>query len=790
MLAQPHPQRGEIRAVIAIPKPNTNPTVCDPLIGAATNLRWVRDTHHHAPEKVFDPPPAYSPRPYSTASSEASLLTVEPDFAPDFTNESNKGGNVASFDGMPRTDYTSILGSGEHFGLTESLVQDNVNPNADLGLASRTSAFIQAFMRPKVQPQLVHVGTGEKGAPAPEIPAGFTAAPMDIVIMVVGEAIEPFVLIAKRLLLESHRVRIAAHASCEASVRRQGLDFFAISDDSIHPMVNGMHPTEAEDLRQLRHSLFESYHGCWRACIASYRRESRPFLADAIITTPLAHAHIHCAQRLSIPLHIMSTTLWSSTREFPHPLSHVEGCEEVDEKTSNLLSYALVEESLWNVIIDPINRFRQQVLGFQNISSAVGGRLVLDQEIPQTYLCSEVVLSKPKDWSNIIGTLSICLHVFKANAIHDAVLKRGFRVILSPGCRDLCPISNHPNVCLAESNSHEWLLPRVSVVVHNGNSDDIALALRHGKPSVVIPQSGDQLSRGIAISKIGAAAAPLLNNMLSSDSLSQAVAFCLRSDIHQSTSAAQSRVIEEDGLKTTIQSFYRWLPSHVQTCSITQQDLAMYQIWNKPALRISPEAAAILLEGQLIKKSDIILISRRSYSIECDKLSALQGTAKDYWDEVSHAAKSIATSSDLVSRLPGLQRKTSSSSDDSGNKSKEKRNRAKDVGIGTARFFGHIALLPFTRESSPHTSGPSNTRGSGSPTSPTGQLTPPGQTTRNGASSSRASNANQIQARDDEHVQAICRRHLERGYKSPKLRHPEFRKMVLDRFQTLSSGCS
>ena len=147
--------------------------------------KYLYDSHH-APEKVFDPPPEYSPRPYSTASSEASLLTVEPDFAPDFTNESNKGGNVASFDGMPRTDYTSILGSGEHFGLTERLVQDNVNPNTDLGLASRTSAFIQAFMRPKVQPQLVHVGTGEKGAPAPEIPAGFTAAPMDIVIMVVG----------------------------------------------------------------------------------------------------------------------------------------------------------------------------------------------------------------------------------------------------------------------------------------------------------------------------------------------------------------------------------------------------------------------------------------------------------------------------------------------------------------------------------------------------------------------------------------------------------------------------
>ncbi|PYI00854.1 hypothetical protein BO78DRAFT_329077, partial [Aspergillus sclerotiicarbonarius CBS 121057] len=137
------------------------------------------------------------------------------------------------------------------------------------------------------------------------------------------------------------------------------------------------------------------------------------------------------------------------------------------------------------------------------------------------------------------------------------------------------------------------------------------------------------------------------------------------------------------------------------------------------------------------------------------------------------------------------------------NKSKEKRSLAKDVGIGTARLFGHIALLPFTTtalvvnsvtygvkaaagDSSPKL-GPSNTHGNG-PSA--GQLTPLDQSARNGApSSSRASNASQIQARDDEHVQAICRRHLERGYKSPKLKHPEFRKMVLDRFQALSGDC-
>lgn len=52
------------------------------------------------------------------------------------------------------------------------------------------------------------------------------------------ENIEPFVAVGTRLLRDSHRVRIAAHASCETLVKDQGLDFFAISYDMIHPLAS------------------------------------------------------------------------------------------------------------------------------------------------------------------------------------------------------------------------------------------------------------------------------------------------------------------------------------------------------------------------------------------------------------------------------------------------------------------------------------------------------------------------------------------------------------------------
>ncbi|KAB8206676.1 UDP-Glycosyltransferase/glycogen phosphorylase [Aspergillus parasiticus] len=698
---------------------------------------------HQVLDEASDPPPAYSPPACSIASSEASLWTVEPDFAPDFTNTSQQGSGYATVD-------------------------ENQAFSTNIRSGSRTSAFIQAFLRPKVQPRLVSVRSGPHALPEDrlsdrQIRSELRGVPLDIVIMVAGENIEPFVAVGKRLLGDSHRVRIAAHASCESLVTDQGLDFFAISHDKIHPMARsteGIRGFNAmnEGVDSIKRSLYQSYHESWRACIASYKGESRPFLADAIIANPLAHAHIHCAERLSIPLHIMSTMIWSPTKKLPHPLAHIDGSEDMDQNTANVLSYALVEETIWNTIIEPINRFRQHVLGFQSISSATGGRLMIDNDIPHTYFYPEVLFSRPSDWDRMIGmaiihpTNSMESPGMLARAIQDIVIKHGLRAILSQDCRDTCRILNDDNVFLADSIPHAWLLPRVAVVVHSGSADQSALALRYGKPSVVIPHTADQLSRGIALSSIGAAAAPLTSNMFPPDALYQALEFCLRPDVQESTRVVQKQVHNESGLESAIKAFYRWLPPQAQRCDITNQNLAMYQIWNRPSMRISPEAAAVLLEEQLIKQTDIVLIIRQVYNIQCEGSRLIEGIARDHWKGVTIAAKSIATASDLVSMLPGMQRK----SNDSSVEKPRRKNLTKDVGIGTARFFGNIALLPFTK---PNTENKSK----GLPSSV--------QTSR-------------IQARDEEHAEAICRRHLDRGFRSPRLKCPDFRKLVIDKYQS------
>ena len=47
--------------------------------------------------------------------------------------------------------------------------------------------------------------------------------------------------------------------------------------------------------------------------------------AEAIIANPVCYGHIHCAEKLQVPLHLFFTMPWTPTAAFPHPMvcSHV-----------------------------------------------------------------------------------------------------------------------------------------------------------------------------------------------------------------------------------------------------------------------------------------------------------------------------------------------------------------------------------------------------------------------------------------------------------------------------------
>lgn len=189
---------------------------------------------------------------------------------------------------------------------------------------------------------------------------------LNLVIMVIGSRgdIQPFLKLGKILKEQhGHRVRIATHPAFRDFVEKDiGLEFFSVGGDPAELMAfmvknPGLMPSAATiragEIGKKRESMFEMFQGFWRACINATDDESdlsnlkmmgdkHPFVADAIIANPPSFAHIHCAERLGIPLHLMFTFPYSPTQQFPHPLANIKQ-SNVDTNYANFISYPLVE---------------------------------------------------------------------------------------------------------------------------------------------------------------------------------------------------------------------------------------------------------------------------------------------------------------------------------------------------------------------------------------------------------------------------------------------------------------
>lgn len=106
-----------------------------------------------------------------------------------------------------------------------------------------------------------------------------------------------------------------------------GLEFFSIGGDPAELMafmvknpglLPGFESLRAGDVGKRRKEMAEIINGCWRSCIdpvenmegksiEDSQTSTTPFIADAIIANPPSFAHVHCAEKLRIPLHIMFT---------------------------------------------------------------------------------------------------------------------------------------------------------------------------------------------------------------------------------------------------------------------------------------------------------------------------------------------------------------------------------------------------------------------------------------------------------------------------------------------------
>ncbi|KAM3065171.1 hypothetical protein ACMFMG_010367 [Clarireedia jacksonii] len=491
---------------------------------------------------------------------------------------------------------------------------------------------------------------------------------LNIVVMVIGSRgdIQPFLKLGKNLKEYGHRVRIATHPAFRDFVQNDsGLEFFSVGGDPAElmafmvknpGMIPKMDTLKTGEVGRRRAQMAEMFEGFWRACINATDEErdvtnlkmmgdKAPFVADAIIANPPSFAHIHCAERLGIPLHLMFTFPYTPTQAFPHPLANIKKTN-VDPGYTNFMSYPLVEMMTWQGLGDLVNNFRVKTLGLEPVSTLWAPGQLYRLKVPYTYLWSPGLVPKPKDWGpeiDIAGFVFLDLaSTFKppedlvkfleageapvyigfgsivvddpdrfTEMIFEAVEKAGVRALVSKGWGGLGGEHTPDNIFMLENTPHDWLFPKVRAVVHHGGAGTTAIGLKCGKPTMIVPFFGDQQFWGSMIGNAGAGAEPVPYKDLTADKLAEGIKQCLTNSAREAVEKiARDIEAEGDGAKNAVKSFHRSLTlrgDHSIRCSILEDRVAVWSM-KGTSLRFSALAAEILVEKKKITWKQLRLI--------------------------------------------------------------------------------------------------------------------------------------------------------------------------------------
>ncbi|KAB5558551.1 glycosyltransferase family 28 domain-containing protein [Coniochaeta sp. 2T2.1] len=500
---------------------------------------------------------------------------------------------------------------------------------------------------------------------------------LNIVVMVIGSRgdVQPFLKIGKVLKEQyGHRVRIATHPAFREFVEKDtGLEFFSVGGDPSELMAfmvknPGMIPTletvKAGDIGRRRAAMAEMFEGFWRACTRATDDEKdvhnlkmmgdkEPFVADAIIANPPSFAHIHCAEALGIPLHLMFTFPYTPTEAFPHPLASIKK-SNVDPGYTNFISYPLVEMMVWQGLGDLVNDFRMKTLGLDPVSTLWAPGATYRLHVPFTYLWSPGLVPKPADWGQEIdvsgfvflslassfeppeklskfldagdepiyigfGSIVVDDPTKFTKMIFEAVKLAGVRALVSKGWGGIGgdELDVPENVYLLDNVPHDWLFPRIRACVIHGGAGTTAIALKCGKPTMIVPFFGDQHFWGSMVGNAKAGPEPVPYKHLTAEKLAKGIKYCLTEEAQKAVDKiAKSIELEGDGAENACKAFHHHLTLSGQNsmrCSILEDKIAVWKL-KDTNLRLSAMAADILVEKGYLSWKKLRLLRHNEWN--------------------------------------------------------------------------------------------------------------------------------------------------------------------------------
>ncbi|CAN1131264.1 Sterol 3-beta-glucosyltransferase UGT80A2 [Linum perenne] len=353
-------------------------------------------------------------------------------------------------------------------------------------------------------------------------------------MLVVGTRgdVQPFVAIGKRLKDYGHRVRLATHSNFKEFVLTAGLEFYPLGGDAkvlAGYMVKnkGLFPSDMSEVSVHRNQMKEVIWSLLPACTESDIDSGIPFKAEAIIANPPSFGHIDVAEALKIPIHIFYTLPWTSTNEFPHPLSRIK------QPVLYRAAYQILDLLFWLGLGDIINDVRKRGLKLRPVTFLTGLQSS-NSDVPHAYLWSPDLVPKPKDWGPKVEVVGYCFLDLASNfeppeellewldtgpkpiyvgfgscvllllqpiqesekmtqIIVEALEQTGQRGIIDKGWGGLGNLAEPKDfIYLVDNIPHDWLFLQCRALVHHGGAGTTAAGLKAGCPTTIVPFVGDQ----------------------------------------------------------------------------------------------------------------------------------------------------------------------------------------------------------------------------------------------------------------------------------------------------------
>lgn len=387
----------------------------------------------------------------------------------------------------------------------------------------------------------------------------------------------PYISLAIKLKEKGARVTLCSYVNYTELVQNNKINFYPLSfdikdflksEDIGKRFTKNFFKEMAALKKTLEPVFYRNFDETWEASKN----------ADILIYHPLVYNGLNLAEKLDIPAFLSAAVpVLAPTKDFTVPTFGYK-----DLGLLNKLSYLTLRLSLmpYHSII---NNWSVKKLGLKPYTPFKSPFKRNGKDIPILYSYSPALFPAASDWKehvNISGYWFLNQqHYWKPSEeltqfinsgpppiyigfgsmpgtntdklteiIIDTINLSKQRAIVATGWGGLNKIENTKNILCIESAPHDWLFPRVSLIIHHGGSGTTAATLKFAKPSIICPFMLDQFFWSKLLYKKGLSLKPLPQITLNSGQLVSFINETLKDNkIKENISNLSSTINNEDG---------------------------------------------------------------------------------------------------------------------------------------------------------------------------------------------------------------------------------------------------